>query len=674
MKRVSRMTAWLLVALAVAGACGADDERAGMDSAAKTLAPYFFVENGDPSVDSIPLESTSVDVAVSGVIASVRVTQVYVNRGSRPIHARYVFPGSTRAAVHGMTMTIGDRRVVARIHEREAARAVYEKAVSQGKSASLLEQARPNVFTMRVGNVMPGDRVEVELQYTELLTAEERVYELVFPTVVGPRYSSAPAEDTPPRDAFVASPYLEQGTASRTRFDIQVAVDAGVPLQDVVCPSHKTWMEWRGASRATVHLDPADTAGGNRDFILRYRLAGDRIASGLLLFKGEEEGFFLVMAHPPARVAAADLPPREYVFVLDVSGSMNGFPLDTAKTLMRKLVATLKPTDTFNVILFSGASHRMSARSVPATAANVADAVRVIDQQRGGGGTELYAALDDALHLPRTAGFARSVVLVTDGFISAEADVFDLISRNLGQANFFSFGIGTSVNRHLIEGVARAGHGEPFVVTGPQEAAAVSDRFRRYIDSPLLTGITLTAEGFDAYDFEPAGFPDLLAERPLIALGKWRGTPGGRLVLRGMGGHGPYEQPLDVAGSLPSTTNQALAHLWARARIAALGDFGLTRSLEAHRSDIVALGLRYNLLTAFTSFVAVDEIVRNPGGEGTTVKPPLPLPEGVSNDAVGGMTQGSEPELALVIGIALLAAALRLWSIRSTAAHVESAR
>ena len=171
-------------------------------------------------------------------------------------------------------------------------------------------------------------------------------------------------------------------------------------MHDLACPSHKTRTEWQGLSKASVQLDPQESDGGNRDFILRYRLAGERIASGLLLYQGQDEGFFLVMAQPPERVAAADVPPREYIFVVDVSGSMAGFPLDTAKKLLRDLIGTLKPTDTFNVLLFSGTSHLMSPRSLPASAANVAAAIRVIDEQRGGGGTELHAALDRALQHP----------------------------------------------------------------------------------------------------------------------------------------------------------------------------------------------------------------------------------------------------------------------------------
>ena len=658
--------AWVavLVAIVTLPAVAAAEGRAGDPTASKTLSPYFFVENGDPSVDRVPLQSTRVDAAISGVIANVRVTQVYVNRGSRPIHARYVFPGSTRAAVHGMTMTVGDHRVVAKIKEREEARATYDKAVSEGKSASLLEQSRPNVFSMRVGNILPGDRIEVELSYTELLTPEERLYEFVFPTVVGPRYSSQQEEGAPDHDRYVVSPYLPEGSPAPSTFDITVTVDAGMPLHGLVCPSHETFTGWEGPAKAVVRLDAKEGGGGNRDFILRYRLAGERIATGLVLFEGADESFFLLMAQPPDRVAAGDVPPREYIFVVDVSGSMDGFPLETSKALLRDLIGRLRAVDTFNVLLFAGTSHLMAPRSVPASAENVGAAVRAIEEARGGGGTELYAALERALGLPRAEGVSRSILVVTDGYISAEADVFGLIEAQLGKTNVFAFGIGSGVNRHLVEGVARAGGGEPFVVTAPAEAAAVAARFRRYVESPVLTGITVEAEGFEAYDLEPAAFPDLLAERPLVALGKWRGKAAGRIVLRGTSGAGPWEQAVDVAAATPSPANEGLGRLWARARIAALGDFGLPSTLEKNRDRILALGLKHTLLTAFTSFVAVHEVVRKPGGEGADAAQPLPLPAGVSNLAVG-MTQGSEPEVAFVtlaLLLALLLARRRPWA------------
>ncbi len=501
----------------------------------KTLSPYFLVESEDASVDRFPLRSTEVDVDISGVIAEVTVTQRYANDGQAPINATYIFPASTRASVHGMTMTIGERVITARVKEKEEARRTYETAKKEGKGASLLEQRRPNVFSMELANILPGDEVEIELRYTELLVPTDGVYEFVYPTVVGPRYSEIPAKTASENDRWIQNPYLKTGDDPKTGFDIRVDLSTGLPLREVLCKTHDARIGYSGESVARVELSRPDDFGGDRDYILRYRLAGKKIASGLLLHEGDQENFFLLMAQPPERVQTADIPAREYIFVVDVSGSMNGFPLNTSKELLRDLINGLRPTDTFNVVLFAGGSKLMSPTSVPATQANVDRAIRVIEDQQGGGGTQLLSAMTRAMALPRDEAVSRTVLIVTDGYIGAEREVFGTIQNNLNRANVFAFGIGGSVNRFLIEGMAKAGQGEPFVVNGPDEAPAVAARF-------------------------------------------------------------------------------------------------------------------------YTSFVAVDETVRNPTGDSRDVKQPLPLPKGVSNLAVGvTVSSVPEPEVWGLMGMLLAA-------------------
>ncbi len=485
----------------------------------KTLSPYFHIE-GDPTVDSLPLKDTKVEVAISGVIVDVRVLQTYRNEGSRPIAATYVFPASTRAAVYGMRMRIRDEIITAKIKEREIAKQEFEAAKKEGKSASLLEQDRPNVFTMKLANVMPQDQIEIELRYTELLIPSDGQYEFVYPTVVGPRYSSAQGGEGN-GDKTVRTAHLREGEEATSSLHISARVSAGMPIREISCPSHKIAPEWRNPGVVDFSLDDPTPFQGNRDFILRYRLSGDQISSGLLLFQGEDENFFLYMAQPPERVKTEEIPPREYIFVVDVSGSMEGFPLNTAKQLLQELVANLRPSDYFNVILFSGDSTVLSEKSLPGNAESVARAIDLMDQQRGSGGTELLEAMKRAMNMPREADISRSIVLITDGYISAKKDVFDYLRENLGQANIFSFGIGSSVNRYLIEGVAKAGMGEPFVITNESEAPAIAARFRDYIQNLVLTQVQVLAEGFETYDVQPARLPDLFAKRPIIVFGKW---------------------------------------------------------------------------------------------------------------------------------------------------------
>ena len=611
------------------------------ESEDRTLSPYFFIKSDDPGTDRLPLKSTSASVNISGVIADVQVTQVYKNEGKKPIEAIYVFPASTRAAVYGMKMTIGERVIEAKIKKRDEARREYEQARDAGKSASLLEQQRPNVFQMNVANIMPGDNIKVELKYTELLVPTDRVYEFTYPTVVGPRYSNQSAENAAPSEQWVANPYLHAGEAPPYTFDINVTIAAGMPIRELACTSHKVSAVYSGSSVANVTLDKSETQGGNRDYILRYRLDGNRIQSGLLLYEGKKENFFVLMMQPPKKVTKANIPGREYVFIVDVSGSMHGFPLEISKKLLKNLIGNLRPKDCFNVLLFSGGSSMISEESLPASAENIQQAIHLIERQRGGGGTELLPAMKRALSLKKPENYARTIVIATDGYVTVEEEVFDLIRNNLGSANMFAFGIGSSVNRHIIEGMAHVGMGEPFVIVKPDEAEAKAARFRDMIASPVLTRVKVDFNGFDAYEVEPLAVPDILAERPVIVFGKWRGNPRGSITLSGISGGGNYTETIDVGKVTPLPSNSALRYLWARHRITILSDYNKLRADDRRIKEVTELGLQYNLLTAYTSFVAVDTEVRNTEGRPTTIKQPLPLPHGVSDYAVGSAMQMS---------------------------------
>ena len=606
----------------------------------KTLSPYFHVKGDDPETDHMPLKSTSVKVAISGVIADVVVTQVYKNEGNTPLEALYVFPASTKAAVYGMKMTIGNRTITAKIREREKARREYEQARQEGKSASLLEQQRPNVFQMNVANILPEDVIQVELRYTELLTPTDRIYEFVYPTVVGPRYSDQPASQAEAHDQWVANPYLHQGELPPYTLNMEVNLAAGLPIQDLSCPTHQTSVDYEGRAVASIRLDPSEKLGGNRDFVLKYRLAGSKVETGLLLFEGTKENHFLLMMQTPRTVSDVRIPPREYIFIVDVSGSMNGFPLNISKKLLKDLIGNLKPTDRFNVLLFAGGSSVMAESSLPSTQKNISEAVHMIERQRGGGGTRLLPALKKALSLPRTEGCSRSVIIVTDGYVAVEEEAFDLIRENLGDANMFAFGIGSSVNRFIIEGMARVGMGEPFVITSPEEAAEKAEKFRTLIQSPVLTNIKIDFGTFDVYDVEPPSVPDVLADRPVIVFGKWRGRNKGTISLQGITGERPYVLEIDTNDVKPSESNSALRYLWARRRISILSDYNSLRLRDERTKEVTRLGLTYNLLTAYTSFIAIDTRVRLHDGKAVTVKQPLPLPHGVSDYAVGRTIAG----------------------------------
>ena len=694
-------------------------------------------------MERFPLKSTDVVTNINGLIAETYVTQIYVNEGDVPINASYVFPTSSGVSVHGMKMIIGNEMITAQIKEKEEAKVEYEEAKSEGKSASLMEQKRPNVFTMDVANIMPGDTVSIELHYTELLAPTENVYEFIFPTVVGPRYappeessgedgdasgengepdgssvserdgesdgssvserdgepdgSSVSERDGEPDgssvsggdsanagngisvgngsgtgsglsedDSWIVSPYLADGATPPGDYNITVNLSTGVPIADITSKTHAIKVNKTDSSTAQITLaNPADYAG-NRDFILKYKLTGESIQSGLVLAGGhgnngsfKEEQFFMLTIQPPERFEPEDIPPREYIFVLDVSGSMFGYPLDTAKELIHDLVADLKETDTFNLILFANDTMLLSPRSLPATAANIKTATKLIDEQEGGGGTSLLPALEDAIAVPKSEDIARSIVIITDGYISNESEVISCITDNMDSASFFSFGIGSSVNDYLIKQVAGCGLGESFIVTDKEDAEESAENFRTYIEAPLLTDISITYKGFEVYDVEPAVPSILYASQPIVLFGKWRGKPGGTITVTGKAGGEEYVQEIPVGNVTVDMESEAIRYLWARTHLDRIAGYGSVRNDESVKEEITQLGLEYNMITPYTSFIAVSEIIRNTDGDSKDVDQALPLPQRVSNLAVGGGYRAySEPGM-LFLSLAAAAVMIR---------------
>jgi len=607
-------------------------------------SPYFLVQ-GETDVESFPLLLTKADVNIAGVIAEIELTQVYKNDGEKTIEAVYVFPLGTKSAIHAMRMKIGERIIDAEIEETEKAKQIYEDAKDQGKVASLLEQKRPNVFQMKVANIMPGDEVQVIVKYTEMLVPEKGIYEYVFPTVVGPRFTGEQKD----KEDWTATPYLHEKEKPPYKFDIKVNLKTGIPISKVMVPTHNVDID-KEYDKATITLSKNEKYGGNRDFILQYSLKGNKIETGLLLYPGEEENFFLLMLEPPDRVNINMVPPREYLFVVDVSGSMHGFPLDVSKALIKKIVEGLREKDYFNILFFAGGSSVLSPEPLSATKENKKKAIEMVMSQMGGGGTRLLDALNRISTLPKKEGLSRIIVAATDGYISVEKEAFDHIRENLGENNFFAFGIGSSVNRYLIEGMARAGKGEPFIVINQSEAEEKADRFLNYIQNPLLTDIKSSFKGFDAYDIEPISVPDLFAERPLVLFGKYKKADG-NIIITGQTANGNYKKEINVKPSMEDKDNSAIKYLWARERIAKLDDYGKVGTDV--KDEVTKLGLKYHLMTQYTSFVAVDKMIRETG-EVVTVKQPLPLPQGVSDYAVGGYA--SAPGLTGGRGVMMKAA------------------
>ena len=456
-------------------------------------------------------------------------------------------------------------------------------------------------------------------------------YKFVYPAVVGPRYTEN--KDTG-KDTWTHQPYMRKGAQASYTFGLSLNLNSAVPVHNIKSTSHAIDVE-KHRNGARIFLKDS-SYGGDRDFIMNYELRGRALNTGLMLLEGKKENFFLMMMQPPKRIAAREMPNREYVFIVDVSGSMHGFPLNTAKEVLEGLMGGMRARDKFNVLMFSGGSRVLGARSIAATPRNIARALGIMDGIRGGGGTRLLPALKHALKMPAAPNTSRTFVVITDGYVSVESEAYELVRNNLNKANLFAFGIGSSVNRHLVESLARAGMGEAFVVTDQAAVHKKVARFHRYISKPALTNINLKFDGFTVHDVEPKQIPDVFSERPIVVFGKYTGAPRGHIRVKGKTGMGTFSKSINVSQTSPHSGNEALRYLWARNRISQLSDKMSMSQDGTFKKAITQLGLSYNLLTQFTSFVAVDERVRNISGRVEKVVQPLPLPAGVKEKAVSG--------------------------------------
>ena len=595
----------------------------------KAEIPYLIVNNDEQKI--IPLESISVNTQISGVMADVTINQKFVNNSNSPIEAIYVFPASTNAAIYFMEMTIDKRIIIAKIQDSELARKQYNQAKEDGKTASLLEQKRPNVFQMNVANILPDDVINVKLKYTEILKPKESVYEFVFPTVVGPRYSNSKSDIS--NEQWLKNPYLEEKKDPMNTFHLSMDINTNIPIKSANCPSHNIEINYTSKSQAKLELSNSDVKKGNKDFILQFQLKGSQIETGFLCYEENGEKFLMSMIQPPARILPEIKVPREYIFILDVSGSMNGYPMNISKKIIKELVNDLKSYDKFNILFFAGGSSVLFPKPVSPTNENISQAISFIDQQSGSGGTELLPALKKAFDIEKTPSSSQSFVILTDGYISVEAEAFDLIRNNLGEANFFTFGIGTSINRFLLEGMAHVGMGNSYVITESGQAEKSAQEFMDYIRNPVLTDINIKFQNIEIFDVLPKNIPDLFALKPIVITGKYKGKASGNIIIDGKQGSKSFHQQIEISLSSKSKNNEAIKYYWVREKVKLLDDYNLLSTNDERTNTVKQLGLKYNIMTKYTSFIAIDSEIRNNTGNVNTVSQPLTLPEGVSNYA-----------------------------------------
>ena len=628
---------WRLTALSPTTELWIIERSDGSEITSEYAAPQLkAVLPGKTEEIPLPLRHTDVHGRVDAFIATVDVRQGYHNPYQEKIEAVYVFPLPSTAAVTDFLMIIGDRKIRGMIREREEAQRIYEEAKAQGYRAALLSQERPNVFTQRVANIEPGNDIDVQTTFFMPLEYDDGAYEFVFPTVVGPRFNP-PGYDKGIGAVVRGSKgisgqpveveYLKPGEMSGHDVSIQVDIDAGVTLEEVKSPTHAIVVERPAKSRAVVRLNPNDRIP-DKDFVLRYRTAGGATKTALMVDRGDKGDYFALFLQPPASLADLPRMPREMVFVLDCSGSMNGAPLAKAKEAMRRCLKNLDPNDTFQIIRFSSNASQLGPAPIPATPENVMRGLRHVDELRSEGGTMMIEGIKTALDFPHDPGRFRIVSFMTDGYIGNEAEIFAAVHEKVKDARIFSFGVGSSVNRYLLEGLARLGCGAVAYIGLNEAAGDKVDLFYERMSRPALTDVEIDWGGLEVSDVYPSKIPDLFVGRPVILTGRFKRVGKDPILMYGRMGSTMSRYAIPLPSDEALTEHAGIRSVWARWKLADLSDKEVSWPSDELKSEITQVSLQHRLLCQYTSFVAVDGTEQTEG-EAVTVKVPSYVPEGV---------------------------------------------
>lgn len=645
--------------------------------------------------ESVPLTHTDVAIDIRGLVAAATVTQQYSNSSSAPIEAIYVFPLPHDGAVYDMEIQVGNRIIRSVIKERQEAKKIYEAAKSEGKRAALVEEERPNIFTTSVANIMPGDRIDVRLRYVEPLKWEDGRMRIVFPMVVGPRYiPGAQAtghqgtgwsfDTNQVADASRITPPV-RNPESRSGHDISLAVDldSGFEASSVKSISHTIHVTRLSDGRQHVELAAGATLP-NKDFILEVEQADSTHAETALFLSPNDSGetHFLLAAFPPT-VQPKERMPMEMFYMIDVSGSMSGTSIEQAREALLQALDRLRPVDRFSILQFQSDYHEFSPEPLQATPENLDAARRYVRGLEANGGTEMLPALIHLMRKPEVTGYIRHIVLLTDGDLGNEEEIFSAMRKDLANARLFTVAIGSAPNLFLATKMAQFGRGTFTHIADVSEVREQMTHLFGSIESPVLTDVKLTFSGVEVADVYPQRAPDLFLHQPLLIYGRITKGHVGKLLLTARSGNDPYEISIPI-DTTKATFHPGITTIWARQRVEDFMDHwrhSHEKGQAEIRGSIIAHAIQYRLVTRFTSLVAVEQVVVNPNSQNNTVAIPTELPAGWQMDKVfGAPATGTTDEFFQTLGITMLMTGLAVWLLlwkslqrRDAACHGSSA-
>lgn len=648
-----------------------------------TEGTLLFKTNQPGRYTPAPILKTDVQIAVTGIIARATVRQEFTNPSEKKgdwLEGVYVFPLPETAAVDHLRMHVGERIIEGHIKERAEAKKVYEKAKQEGKRTSLVEQERPNIFTTSVANIGPGERIIVEIEYQETLRYDQGKFQLRFPMVVGQRYipgTPVIVEDQDPKglgtmldtdrvpDASrITPPVQKPGQWPINPVSLSLSLTPGFPVAKVESLFHPIIVipDPDGGYQISLKKDavPAD-----RDFQLTWSPAASKEPMATV-FTEERNGetYAMLMLVPPTQQNdAVPHMPRDLTFVIDTSGSMAGPSIEQAKASLAAALTRLTTQDRFNVIQFNNTVRSLFSSPQPVTTAAMRKAIRYVEGLSADGGTDMLPALRQALKSPQDATRLQQIILITDGQVGNEDELFELLHHRLGTRRVFTIGIGSTPNSHLMRKTAEFGRGTFTYVGNVSDVKDTLDVLFKKLEHPVLSNIQLDHASWAGREHYPSRIADLYEGEPIVLAVKATSVPE-QALLRGHMGTQPWSLPVSMK---QTTTRGGLSVYWARQKISTLMDEVFTGTdEETVRKGVLDVALAHHLVSKYTSLVAVDVTPARPTGKAEAEQAQgTKSAETQDNTALAGLPKtGTNGEIQLLLGLLLLATAAGLWRVR----------
>lgn len=590
----------------------------------------------------IPLKRTDVKAHITGMIADVRVTQKFYNDLSDNIEAVYMFPLSPGSAVTEFEIIVDKRVIKSKIKEKEEAKNIYEKARNEMKKTALLQEQKSDLFTLSVANIEPGQEIIVNIRYHETVKCEEGVFEFLFPMTVTPKYAGKEKKGVPDfLEGKTSPPVLKSEKDCGREISISVNLDAGFEIGDLSSPGHEISVRENGKSLREIEISGEIP---NKDFILKYSPKGEELEKNLTFYREENKsGTFMFHLVPKVDYGPEEIVKREMIFVLDRSGSMCGPPMDQAREALKKCLRTLRGGDSFSIITFDDRIEYLSERSMEFNDKNLIKADNFIDRTDARGGTEILLALKYAFAIPESKDSLRQIVFLTDGAVWDEDSSLKEVVKSLGNARIFTFGIGPSVNRYFLSKMASLGRGTEQFITFPEELGEAIENFSKQTSRPVLCDLSIEVEGIALSDMYPLPIPDLYCGETLYLLGRFHSSGRGKAVLFGRTRNEKFREEFTVEFPEKDDNNPVIETVWAKKRVEFLKDLERENPANKHdyRDEILSIGLKYNLITPYTSLVAVEDVPdkgEREKKEIVRIDVPQVLPEGLNYNACMGFT------------------------------------